>query len=356
MRNIELEVPQEEVKEGESEKFEKELIDKNGDVIGHLSFELGPKQMFKFRKEERLVRPLISLKLRGLGDTDEIVDVFEKFVSPGTKIYLDESPKRDYYCVNRGESSSSEVVAPFINNQLDLAILFHELGHAEQFYKGEMSDLNNCVKGRKEFELFDDGSIYSLLELQKVSSLRGVIDLPDDSEINILISEITVLIQLRNQVEIFWEKASSLMDKFLELDVQIEELEIKNEEGSGEIEQQILFLKAQRDRVDRDYKKAITAYKKNKKEVKRLVGVIKKIVVDMKLLEIFKVVSIAIENHASAKAENWMQEMEDKGINIFAPVKVKKNSVYYDPKSDSGEEIIVDPLLVLKHSLFTYCG
>jgi len=296
------------------ERFERKLVDKNDEVLGFVVYKLGPEELVNMdggvddgSGEKRRLKVLISLELRPVEGSGGAIDVLGEFNKFGAKVYVD---NEDYYRSFKVQGKEA-VIAPFPNTQMDLAILLHELGHTEQHVKDKMSDLRNMVSCyNKSGFSFGERDIDFLIGLKDCPTFKGVIELPEVFEIDEAIELISLELCLERQLESLCDDEGDLNDQCLSLERKLEGLR----------------------------KKIRAKFKK------------------MKLAEIMGLARVAVENDASHKALGWLLKIEEHGINIMAPTKVKKGSFPFVSKSKgSDEEVVVDPYMVLRKGLFSYC-
>lgn len=345
-----------EEREIETTKHEAILRDKNGEVLGYVEYELEAEKEYEIepKKPEKL-SCLVSLHL-SREQHGEKIDILKKY-NPHNTLILVSQERENYSCFGgKGSGEKMIVVAPLPGNQVDLAVLFHELGHADQLGKNEYPDLYKITGYNKfvSFQFPHSTMIDLLADLKDCPMLADMTELPSATELNRLINLVLEFIKLDEERDKAWEVDSKLMDEWMVLDKKLDELkkiDPEIEDCSKEISQTVEQLK----KASRREQEAEDAYKEKDSQYKnlqkKLIGGFKK----ARLKEILTLANLALENDASNRAINWLLEVEESGVNVMAPMKAReideKNQAVYS----NGKEQMTDPYTRLRSGLQSYC-
>ncbi|MFZ2978220.1 MAG: hypothetical protein WA057_00950, partial [Candidatus Magasanikiibacteriota bacterium] len=243
---------------------------------------------------------LLSLTMRGLDGKK--IDIVGLVNLRDVKIFMrrDRSGLYESKVLFHGEV----IFCPFPDDQIDLATLLHELGHAEQSTDGEIKIVS---------KLYFLGSPKSELDYKQF--------LEDLKKINFFSSEC--------------ERLEIQINELLLLKKELHTLEVRgfkkllNKDEGG----------AKTDADNRQMALKIVELRVKIRDIED------KLQID-ELLELLRVIR---ENDATTRALSWMSTIEKAGINVLAPQKASREDIENDRKE------VNDPYSDLREALLSYC-
>ena len=273
------------------------LQDKNDRVFGYLTYEM-TKQVVLLEDEgsDDGGHKLLSLKLRGL--EGKIIDVME-LANPHKVDVLMKKNNVATYSDNFDEYGEA-ILTPFPDDQVNLAILLHELGHADQKRDKEMKYAGRMYSHPLPDKWYEVKPFFQALK--EISFLSAAVEAIED--------KIEELKNLRKELDSIANRKDSRRDD----DVRVQEEAMRLEKREMELERRILIVED-----------------------------------SIKLHELMEIVHVACENDASARAMAWLKKIEEAGVNILSPQKVTQATVPWD------DHEIDDPYTRLQNGVLSYC-
>ena len=277
------------------------LRDKNDKVLGYVNYEVSKNvTTILIERKPECGQRLLSLTLRGLDGKK--MDLIKLFSLPRVEIYV--RRERSGLFEGRNSPHREVIFCPFPDDQIDLAILLHELGHAEQSKESEMKMVH---------KLYSSGAPKHGLEYKYF--------LEDLKTIGFFSSECEKLAAQINDLLLLKAELFTLEVRGFKKLVSKDEGDVPTEADNRQMALKIVELRVK----------------------------IKDIEDGMKINELIESLHIIHENDANARALSWMHIIEKAGINILAPQKSTEEDI------EDGRGVIHDPYSELRQGLLSYC-
>ena len=288
-------------------KFESEYRDAKGNVLCVAKFEIVSDP------STNNSNPILkSLKLEATDKSGQRkdVDILAMANPHGFKINM---IRGDGMCL----SPFKTITAPPPQNQLDLAVLLHELGHGDQTFEKKYQELDTVAIRQEQLKsclLYPDKPLIELLNsiAQLIPIGKEMLDkIPADTLRwleTVLKTEIKALddetIQHSNTYHKLYEEYKALNQQLAESDPDEEQELIDNLiKRLEEKEQEMMEIEQQDEETER---------KRKKIEAK-----IKEIIKQYQIAEILSLPIKLIEQDATRRAMNWLLQIKESGIDLF---------------------------------------
>jgi len=277
------------------------LRDKNDKVLGYVNYEVSKNvTTILIERERESGQRLLSLTMKGLDGKK--IDIMSLVNLRDVKIFMrrDRSGLYESKVLFHGEV----IFCPFPDDQIDLATLLHELGHAEQSKDEEINMVSKLYfLGAPKVEIDYKHFLDNLKKIKFFSS-----------ECKRLEIQINYLLLLKKELHALEVKG---FKKLLSKDEGGVQLEADNRQ---------------------------TALKIVELRVK-----IRDIEDELKIDELLELLRVIRENDATTRALSWMKTIEKVGINVLAPQKASNEDVA------DGRTEVNDPYSDLREALLSYC-
>lgn len=292
-------------------KFQSEYRDAKGNVVCVAKFEIVPEK--DIDSKETTARPM--LKSLNLETTDRSgktkkIDVLEITDPHNFPIII--SDEQDTHSFINGR-----VRAPSPQNQINLAVLFHELGHGDQISEKKFQDLDPLVI---QSEQLPSWLLYPDTEL--IKRLNDIAELVPMGKMMVekIPTEVIRWLEnvFENEIKPLDRQAIHNTDEYQKINAEYQKICSELSNLTHESSQQTIHtLLEQRDAIE-EKMFAIEAEDVKRDKAQELITIkIKDIMKKYQIAEILCLPLRLIEQDATRRAVGWLRQIRESGINLF---------------------------------------
>jgi len=309
-------------------KFECEYKDEKGDVVCVAKFEIVPEESAD--SKETTARPMLkSLKLEAIDESGQKKNIDVLAIANPRNFpiaILDEQGIHSFL--------AGHVNAPAPRNQINLAVLFHELGHGDQISEKKFQNLDHIAIKSEELPSW---LLYPNAEL--IARLNEIAKLIPTGKTMVEKIPTEVLRWLENvfddEIKPIDQQTIHNSDKYQKLNAEYQKICRELSGLTPESDQDnVHTLLEQRDAIEKKMSAIETEEAKIERAQKSVAAKIKDTVKKYQIAEILCLPLRLIEQDATRRAMSWFRQIKEAGVDLLTKTEVETASLRGHEHSD----------------------